>query len=124
MKLGIFRQLRTAAIYSSFATLLKYILAWVFSYCILLHIFRTPFPKNTSGGLLLYNNQFQSICVWYFFDLFGKMQCKLMERLIFGRLHRHANFVFSLMVLINGRFPYKGNYRKKTFKRAKMSGSI
>ena len=26
---------------------------WVFS-CKLLHIFRTPFPKDTSGGLLLY----------------------------------------------------------------------
>ena len=29
-------------------------LAWVFS-CKFGHLFRTPFPKNTSGGLLLYS---------------------------------------------------------------------
>ena len=34
-----------------------------------------------------------------------------MERLIFGGYTDMR--IFSLMVLINGRFPYKGTYRKK-----------
>ena len=38
----------------------------------LLHIFRTPFPKNTSGGLLL------NVCKQTFHKLYGYITCEFL----------------------------------------------
>ena len=49
---------------------------WVFS-CKLLHIFGTPFPKNTSGGLLLFlSNKNKNKCICFTSQLVLIMQIK------------------------------------------------